>query len=301
MANYNPIVTSLKGYVDNETNKNQIIAKSVLGAKTATLLTLQTGVKGKTKINLLDTDVVFGDGTTCGFESAGSATVSQREIDPAVLKVNMEFCAREFLGTFKQYEVKLSAGYLDQEIPFEEYFLNHITDKVKYAVEEMIWQGDSSQATPQFDGLLKILAADGALTATKGATINESILNTYAKLPEEAHADDTVIFVAAPLFRAWVQELVANNMFHYNPNDTEGQYTLPGTNVKVISVNGLKTTGVDIVAGRLSNMFYGTDLDNSEEDVAVVYDERTETMLVKILFSAGVQVAYPEFIVTCAH
>ena len=65
----------LKVYVDE--NKLDLIRKSVLGAKTTDYLNLQTGVIGKTKINLLDTTVQFGDGSACGWNEAGTSTITQ--------------------------------------------------------------------------------------------------------------------------------------------------------------------------------------------------------------------------------
>ena len=70
MAN-SPIVTSLPTYVDQ--NRLPLIAKAVLGAKTASLFTLQSGVKSPTALNLISTDVVFGDGSTCGWNEAGQS------------------------------------------------------------------------------------------------------------------------------------------------------------------------------------------------------------------------------------
>lgn len=291
----NPIMTVLKPYVDQERNREELIAKAVLAPKSAAYMQLQTGVKGNTTINLLDTDVVFGDGSTCGFTDAGSATVTQRQIKPAIMKVNMEFCEKNLLGTYAQYQVKLKAGL--ETMPFEEYILNHVADKVQAKLEKFIWQGDSSQSETQFDGLLKTLAADGALTVTAGANENATILALYNRLPNEAHADDTVIFAAPSKFRAWIQELVAANMYHWNANDKDGEYTIPGTNTKVISVPGLEGATSGYVAGRLSNFFVGVDIEDAADTVKLVYDERTETFLLKMLFNEGVNVAFPDQVV----
>ena len=51
----NPVVNSLPAYVEQQ--RLPLIAKSVLGAKTASLITLQTGVKGDTAVNLVSTTV----------------------------------------------------------------------------------------------------------------------------------------------------------------------------------------------------------------------------------------------------
>lgn len=298
MANTNPVVTSLKGYVDQETNKEQLIAKTVLGAKSASLFTLQTGVKGPTTINTLTSDVVFGDGSVCGFEDAGTATISQRKITPAVLKVNMGFCDRNLLQTYAQYQIKLQAGL--ETMPFEEQFTSEIVNSANNKLETMVWQGDSANTAgnKEFDGILKIAKADGALTVTgKKTAVWAAVQAAYAKLPEDAIADDTVIFVASDLFRALVQELIAANLYHYNESDSTQEITLPGTNVRVIGVRGLVGAASQIVAGRLSNFFYGTDLDGSSEEFKIVYDEVKEQFLLKILFSAGVQIAFPNQVV----
>lgn len=39
MATINPIVESLKGYIDEQTNKDKLLAKTVLGGKSAKCLT----------------------------------------------------------------------------------------------------------------------------------------------------------------------------------------------------------------------------------------------------------------------
>ena len=293
----NPIVTSIKGYVDQEANKEHLIASTVLGAKSASLFTLQTGVKGPTAINLLTTDVVFGDGSTCGFEDAGTSTISQRQITPAVMKVNMGFCDRNLLQTFAQYQVKLQAGL--ETMPFEEQFTSDIVANVKNKLEKIIWQGDKTKEPTHFDGILKIAETAAAPTLTGPFTSAwDAVKAVYKGLPEAAHADDTAIFVAASVFRALVQELVDKNLYHYKESDETMAITLPGTNVTVYGVTGLDpgAEGVpyNIFASRLSNLFYGTDLSGSEEEFKIVYDEVKEQFLLKILFSAGVQIAFPD-------
>ena len=69
-------LSALTAYVDEQ--KIGLIRKSALGAKTLDYVNIQTGVVGPTAINLLNTDIVFGDGGTCGWNEAGTSTVSQR-------------------------------------------------------------------------------------------------------------------------------------------------------------------------------------------------------------------------------
>lgn len=299
----NPIVSTIKGYVDQEANKEHLIASTVLGAKSASLFTLQTGVKGPTTINLLSTDIAFGDGSTCGFEETGTAAITQRKIEPAVMKVNMAFCDRNLLQTYAQYQVKLQAGL--ETMPFEEQFTSDIVANVKNKLENIIWQGDTTKEPTHFDGILKIAetANAPALTSATFTSAWDAVTQVYLGLPADAQADDTAIFVSATLFRKLVQELVAKNLYHYKEDDTTMELVLPGTGVKVYGVRGLDgaTAPYNIFGTRLSNLFYGTDLSGSEEEFKIVYDEVKEQFLLKILFSAGVQIAFPDLTLRASY
>lgn len=281
------IKTSLPAYVEQD---NTLISKAVLGAKSANLFTLQTDVKGDTALNLLVTDVTLQDGSACGFTPDGNSTLSQRIINAKPLKVNMEWCEKDILGIWAQKYVKANAQ--DKELEFEKEFVEGVIAKVNESVEKMIYQGDSSNAG-EFDGLNKILAAAGTVKVTAGATKWETVKKMYAALPEEAIADDTVILVSAGDFRGLVQELIAANLYHYNENDGAGEIYLPGTNVRVIAVNGLNGTN-HMIAGRLSNIFYGTDMMNDQEKFDLWFSNDNRTFRLAIEFIAGVQVAFPD-------
>lgn len=294
MANkISPIVDSIKNYVDQEANKDKLIAKSILGSKTVELLTLQTGVKGPTTINLLNTDAVFGDGSSCGFNPESSTEITQRQIKPAVIRVNWEVCDRNLLQTFAQYQVKLEAGLA--EMPFEEYLLSSFTDSIKDKLDDFVWNGGTI-GSESYDGLVKILTDASAPTAAydKANPVKSlrTIIETNAEL---AFYDDTVCFLPIAVYHEVVNALIDSNYFHYETNlgggaGVAGEFIFPGTNVRVICSKNAKS----IVVARLSNLFYGTDLEHSEEEFSVVYDEVRETFLVKVLFSAGVQVAFPD-------
>ena len=94
MAN-SPIMTSLPEYV--EQRRLPLIAAAVLGGDTAKLFNLQTDVKTSAALNLLTTDVEFGDGSTCGWDEAGTQTLSQRILETGLIKINMAYCDKIML------------------------------------------------------------------------------------------------------------------------------------------------------------------------------------------------------------
>lgn len=292
----NPIVDTLTTYVEEQ--KSGLIAKSVLGAKSASILNLMTGVKGATTLNLLSTDIVLQNGAECGWNADGDTEISQRVINPQILKVNHAFCPKTLLKTYANHMVKVAAG--QKNLPFEEEFTNGISEGVAEAVEKMIWQGQKNQ-TDEFEGFISILtdASVKTVSKAKGTSAYATIKEVYMALPERAIKADTAILVGAGLFRQYIQELVAANLYHYNANDDAMEYTLPGTAVKVIAVNGLnETASFDyVIAGRLSNFVYGISGADDDQILDAWYSKDNDEFRVAVEFIAGVQVAYPSEVV----
>lgn len=302
MANsYN--VQALPNYVDQL--RPELISKAVIGAKSASLFNLQTGVKGPTALNLINSDIVFGDGSTCGWTESGSTSLSQAVLTPRALKINMSICDKTLLSKWANYLVKVQANKLDSDLPFEEYFIDDVIKNVKAGVEKMIYQGDSTNASAiEFDGLLKILQASGNTTITvtgaSSVTAYNFIKSVAAAMPASIlDKEDLVILVSMPMYVAFIQDLVSANLYHYNPGNGENEYLLPGTNIKVIGVNGLNNTETYdyVVAGSLSNMFYGTNLEDGDEIFDLWYSKDNREFRLAIEFTAGVQVAYQDEIV----
>lgn len=296
-------VAALPAYV--EEHRLPIIRKAVIGAKSAELMNLQTGVKGKAALNLLDTTIAFGNGADCGWNEAGASTLSQRVITTGAIKINMSFCDKKLLNKWTEYDVRVAAG--QKTLPFEEDFVAGVVEGVKAAVEKAIWQGDTASTntdvnTNKFDGLVKIIEAATIASTVEyasGATVKSIVESVYAALPSECFQKGAVhIYMGLDMYRAYVSELVAANLYHYNPEQKgQAEYILlPGSDVKVYGVGGLDNTG-KVFASYADNFVYGTDLMGDEEKAEMWYSQDNREFRLAIEFVAGVQVAYPDMIV----
>lgn len=289
-------VTKLTGYVDEQ--RLPLIKKAVLNAKSTQLFNLQTGVKSKAALNLLSTEVVFGDGSSCGWNEAGTSTLSQREIEVGKIKINMSFCDRTLLDTWAGYEVKVAAG--KEKLPFEEYFVNSVIENVNAKIEKTIWQGNTSDSDADeqaFDGLLTILGNEAGVVTAGSTGATATVFDVYANIPAEV-LDKASIVMGTDAFRELVLDLMQQNLYHYNPViDGEMQITLPGTSTKVYGVNGLNGTD-KVVAGDLQgNFFFGTDMEGDSEVFDLWYSKDNQEFRLAIKFNAGVQVAFPDQVV----
>lgn len=291
-------LTSLPQYV--EERRLPLIKEAVLSAKSASLLNLQTDVKWKAAINLVSVAPVLQDGSTCGWSDAGSAELSQRVITAPMIKINQAFCHKDFLKYWTGYEVKVGVGR--ETLPFEEYFTSLIVDEVKAANEKLIWQGDTASSDVNLkwtDGLLKLIAADSNVvtpTIASGATAYDAIKAVYLAIPEKV-LDKAVIFVGADTFRQYMQEMVEKNYYHYAANGMPvEEFIIPGTNTRVIAVNGLNGTG-KIVAARTENLFLGVDMLDDAEKFEMWFSKDFNEFRLAIEYNLGVNFAFGDEIV----
>lgn len=284
------ILTGLTEYV--EQRRLPLIKEAVLKSKTASLITPQTDVKWKAALNLVSTAVVLQDGAECGFNAEGDTALSQRVITAPTIKVNQSFCQKNFLKYWTGYEVRVAAGA--ENLPFEEYFTSLIVDEVKAENEKMIWQGNEGVGV---EGFLAIMNADESVVkATTDASAYNAIKNVYLAIPEKV-LDKAVIFVGADTFRSFIMEMVDKNLYHYSADGypTE-EFVFPGTNTKVIAVNGLNGTK-KIVGARLENLFLGTDMMDDAEKFEMWYSKDFDEYRLAIQYNLGVQYAYGDEIV----
>ena len=289
MANF--IVTSLPAYVQD--NRDILIKNFALaGGETRRRISVQTGIKKDEYINFLNLTPTFQSGVGCGFNAAGDAALTQRVIETARFKVNMEFCPDTLVGKYAEYQVSINASE-NASLPFEAFIMEGLTNEIVKKIETTIWQG--VKGTDYIDGFLTIAGAEGDVVdvVLGGTSAYEDILKVYNAMTENTLEQGGEIYVSPAKFRAFLQEMVAKNYYHYNPgNDEPGEFLLPGSNVKVVRTPGLAGK-TNIVGTFPKNMYYGCDLENAAEDIKVWYSDDDDVIKVSAKWNMGVQFAFP--------
>lgn len=292
-------VSTVKGYV--AANEKELIGAAVLAGKTASVIGIQTGVKGSANLNLLNATPVLQAGG-CGWSSSGSTAMTKRTIVTGLIKVNDTFCEKDLIGTFAESELKIAAG--TQTLPFEQMFIDQIIKGVQKQNELTIWRGDITGSTyTRFDGLIKILGAEvSVLDATvSGKTLAANPIDAVnalvAKLPDEImDRDDLVIFVSTATFRAYVSAMQAVNSYNYFPllDGKTMELVIPGTSIKLYGVGGLDATHA--YGSYAANFRLGTDMEGDAEKALFWYSEDNSEYRIKIEYNLGVQVAFPNMV-----
>jgi hypothetical protein len=305
-------VSALANYTKE--NEALLVTSSVLGSKTASLIKsaggIMIGVKSSEKINIMQTDAIFQDGGSCGFNASGSTTFTQRTVTPGKIKVNEALCPKDLEAKYLQKA--LPTGSMYDSVPFEQEYSEKKAKTIAAQLETALWQGDTSSVNVnlnKFDGLVKLIgAASGVVAANASTFISGAPLSSitaanvisifdgvYQAIPAQVvAADDMTIFCGQDLFRTYTIALKNSGSFNYQIDvKADSEFVLPGTTIKVVAVAGLNGTN-KVYAMRLSNMFLGTDLLNEEEKFEIFYAKEADQVRFVSEFKMGVNIAFPD-------
>jgi len=305
-------LTGLTAYIDEQ--NFPMVTKSLIGGRTASMLTPQIGVKGKTKINLMDVDVVMQDGSGCAWNANGDVDLTQREIDAKLVKINLEFCPKDLNAYY--WRTQMPSGTHQEALPFEEQFANYLVEKVQDEIEKVIWGGNFgvSGNLGMFDGLLIPTASFTDCNAVTGSfptpltiglsisNILEAIERIYVETPSAAVAkSDFKIFLGTDKFRTLAAALMNGNglssaggqLNNYTSDFDPLRLIFPGTNIEIVGVGGLE--GFNAAYGMsMANAFLGVDLDADSSKIESWYSQDDRKYRVAIEFTMGTQFAYPD-------
>jgi hypothetical protein len=306
-------LTALTNYV--EQNAQQLTAAAIFSAKTASLIeakgNVQVGIKSAETINVLTTDAVFQAGGTCGFNSSGTTSITQRQITVGKIKVQEAICPKTFEAKYTQKALRVGSTY--DYMAYATDFTNQKIARIGAALETAIWKGDIGSGDAnlnKFQGFASIIndlgfggAGDpingntSALTTLTKSNVRQAVDEIFLAIPAALlDKDDFVIFCGNDTFREYVVALREANLFHYSVDAANMEILVPGTNIKLIGVNGLN--GTDYMVGIcMSNMYLGTDMLNEQDKFELFYAKEADEMRFVVEFKLGCQVAFTDEIV----
>lgn len=260
--------------------------------------------KSVVAIPLMDTDAVF-QSDSCSFDPSGTTTITQRTITVGKIKIEEKICPKDLEAYFTQEALKAGSTYEDfGNADFQAAYLAKKNARIAAQLETAIWTG--TVATTKFDGLSTLIDAGSPIDANVSGYTGVATISTitasnviaategiYKAIPAAVLAKgDVKIFVGNDWYRLLILAYRALNMFSYNPQDTNAQsFILPATNVEIVSVNGLNTTG-DAYAISLSNMAMAVDLVDEETNYNMWYSMDNNDVRFRVAFKIGVNVAY---------
>ena len=293
-------VSGLSTYVKE--NRDEILRKVILEGDTISKMAKQLGIKTKERLHYFNLDPIFQDGAGCGFSAQGSTNLTEKDIEVAPVKVNMEWCNDDLLGKFAEYLVRFGANANAEELAFEQMIADELIKNINKSMEEAVWQADTTNTgrTDLFDGLLAQAEADNATIKVNfgtGDTLYDKVKAVIMEIPEEI-LDNAVVFVSPANFRSLVFELLEMNNFHIEPEEIEkGEFYFPGTTIPVHKTMGLIGVDDKIYASTWENMVYGTDMLNDKEELRFWFSDDDDLHRLKVKWVSGVATYFSDYVV----
>jgi hypothetical protein len=301
-SNFDYNVSGLQPYVDEQ--REDLIHRSVTEAQTLQYIAIQQGIKGSEELKLLNDSIVYQTGD-CSMSPSGDTIFTDRAIAVETIGYLKRFCQKDLAGFWTQLALRPGAMAEDKTLPFEQILINYLLELHAFELEKLIWQGNKASGSGNLafmNGFNQFLTvANGCVDLnTSGATsidatnafdiFYEAFTNTPSNIAE---GQDFICFTGRENFNFLLKNLVDLNLYNYNPTQiaTLSELLLPGTNMRVVKVNGLNGT-TKIYTGRASHFFFGTDLSSDFESYDLWYSFDDDVIYLRSKFRAGVQVPF---------
>lgn len=231
---------------------------------------------------------------TCGYNDSGTLTYAERVLEPRNFDVNMTLCKQDYLSSWEG--ANMTAG-LNGTVPqaFGDYIIGQTAARVSAEIEKSIWDGTTDE-NGQFDGFRKLLLADTDVNDVTGATTlsKDNIVAEIGKvmdtIPTAVYGkEDLRIFVPTSAYRFYQQAQAA--LGYANLYQAQGEVPLTYVGIQIAHAPGLADN--TMVAGRVSNMFMGTDGSSSEVKLLDMANlDGSDEIRVVMRFTAGINYAF---------
>jgi len=295
-----------------------LLTEAVFSAKTQELIKSGGILLPKTKsavaVPKLATNANF-QADACGWNASGTTTLSQATVTVGKIKIEEAICPKDFEAYFSQEALRAGSTYEDFGwTEFQAKFAEQKNRVIAKQLEVAIWQGDTDSAVEnlkRFNGLIKLIDAGSPVDANVSGYVSGAPISTltstnivsalqgvYKAIPVEiVDAEDLHIFVGFDAYRLAVLAYQALNLYNYQVDGSaDRMFVIPGTNAKLVAVNGLNGTG-DIYATTLSNIAMAFDLEAEEDNYTIWYSKDNNEVRYRVAFKLGVNVAYTQFCV----
>lgn len=287
----------------------ELLVRSVYAGSTMEYITIKEGVKYQEPINLMDVDLVIQNGT-CVSTPSGSLEFTQRNITVTPRTSFDGICLKDMDKKYLGISA-LEPGSYSETFAMAAAYGDLLVNQFQKSNDAFLWNVNnglraltSGSAPANAIGVVIPAAVTGSAFTSANAltTIDTLIENLNADV---ADRDDLTVFMSVANFRKYVSALRSANSFYFDPNSITNRGGIldmmyPFQNVRVVGTSGL--TGSDrIILAPAKYIVAGTDLLSDFSEFQMWYDINSDQLKHRISTKLGVQVAYPEYIVSNAR
>lgn len=278
----------------------RIVPKIVFEGYTTSILPIQEGIKYQEPLNLFDVSLTIQNGS-CVSSASGEFAATQRNIT-VVDRVSYDGLCLDDLNSKYLGISALDAGSYNETFALAETYTDLIVNQMKKADDAYLWNttdGLGLLTSGSTSGVVVPSAATGSFTSANALDKIDAMIEA---IPTDiADRSDLTLWMGVANFRKYVTALRQANNFYFDPGAIENrtgilQMAYPFQNVKVVGTSGI--TGDRLALMPDAYAVVGTDLMSDVSNFSLWYDINADQLKHRLKSKLGVQVAYPEYIVS---
>jgi len=287
------------------TNENTgLVATALYSAPTiASGIQILVGQKGDVKLNTLDHNLYL-QSAACGWTVSGDTLLAQVSVSVCSVDYKEALCPKTLEPLW--YGQLMAKGSNPETFPFAQYIVDNKMGALEAEVDRMFWQADSTNGTGNnslCDGVASFLSGatgdvyvSGSSTAyyTGGfttANINAAVNLMISNVDERAYTEgDLTLYMSVANFKKYVTYLISANLYNYADNVAGKtlQVTIPGHDIRVMGVGGLRGTDFFYLTPASNLVFVTDSLSDGDLDMWYSKDNVEVRLLGSFKFGVGV-------------
>ena len=286
--------TSINKYVDQL--YDGFIASVVGKVRTLDFITIIPDVKYSKVVPTVDTTLDFVAADTCTtFANGATTSVTGVTLTACYLKSEESFCLSEMEQYyFGQY---MRRGSTQEQLPFEEAFMDEKMGKIAKKLDQIFWQGNSCVT-----GLIAGATAGGASLVTASFSVstaaNNGVIATFDAMADALNSDmlseELVLFCGQDTFDKYTRSIRNLNLYHFSPDEINGASVrmFGKRNITIVATVGLDGTNRAILT-KPEFILWGTDLAPADEALAGEYNFQLDRYLMRYKVKIAAGIAFP--------
>lgn len=286
--------TSINKYVDQL--YDGFIASVVGKVRTLDFITIVPDVKYSKVVPTVDTTLDFVAADTCTtFANGATTSVTGVTLTACYLKSEESFCLNEMEQYyFGQY---MRRGSTQEQLPFEEAFMDEKMGKIAKKLDQIFWQGNSCVT-----GLIAGATAGGASLVTASFSVstaaNNGVIATFDAMADALNSDmlseELVLFCGQDTFDKYTRSIRNLNLYHFSPDEINGASVrmFGKRNITIVATVGLDGRNQAILT-KPEFILWGTDLAPADEALAGEYNFQLDRYLMRYKVKIAAGIAFP--------
>jgi len=277
----------------------KVVPKIVFEGYTTSILPIQEGIKYQEPLNIFEVDLQVQTGD-CVSNPSGSFDATQRTIQVTQRTSYDGLCLDNLNPKYLGISA-LDRGSYNETFKLASVYTEQIVNQMKKSDDAFLWSssGLGVLTSGSTAGVVVPDAATGSVTSGNIIDKTDALIENLSS--DVADRSDLTIWMSVGNFRKFITALRGLNNYYFDPGSISNrtgilQIAYPFQNVKVVGTSGI--TGDRMCLMPDAYAVVGTDLLSDVDNFQMWYDYNADQLKHRLKSKLGVQVAFPEYIVS---